>query len=412
MPLLGVIMLPYSGIGECAGDPFIENYSSHELLKQGEYEKTIEQLQNTFNLFPYQEDVKHNLAEAYIAAGKQQLDQKKFDEAADNFDHALKLYPENLNFAIMKGIALYFGKRLDEAAIVLEQARNASEDNATILFYLGRIRYDTGNLPDAIVALDKALLLDPGNTPIAELLEKARRQLQPESHMKKELTSKFVVSYDEGEKSDSADEVLDVLETAYNRVGSDLFHYPVATVQVILYTRREYRIATKSPEWSGGQYDGKIRFPIGGMHTINPIVRGVLTHEYTHVVVGELSKNNCPGWLNEGLAEIEGRTEYDTPLTALEAAAQSNTFLPFSTLEKSWSAVGSKDITLAYQQSYSLAQLMVSTYGWHKIREILVHLGDGMNIDGALAAALRDYGIGYKQIAQKWQEQVAVEYKK
>jgi tetratricopeptide (TPR) repeat protein len=410
--ILGLLLLSYPIHAECAEGTILHNASSIELLKKKEYEKAIEQLQEDLNLFPYLENVKNNLAGAYAALGKLQLEQKKFDEAAENFDRALKLYPEKQGFAIMRGIALYSGRRLDEAAIVLEQALNKSQDNSVIHFYLGRIRYDTGNLQEAIDALGKALILDPENTSIAELLDKARRQLPTESNKKKEVGAKFIISYDEGSKSDIADEVLGVLDTAYNRVGSDLFHYPVVTIPVILYTRQEYRIATDSPEWSGGQYDGKIRIPIGGTSKINPILRRVLTHEYTHVVVGELTRNNSPGWLNEGLAEIEGRREFDSPLTALETAARNDAFLTFSSLEKSWSSVAANNIALAYQQSYSIAKFMVSNYGWHKVREILVNLGDGMSIDRSIAKALSDYGLDYKQIIQAWREQISREYKK
>ena len=410
--LLGLLLLSYTLCDECTGESFLHSDSSRELINKGEYEKAIEQLQNELNLFPYLKNVKNSLADAYAALGKQHLGQKKFDEAAENFDRALKLFPEKLDFAIMRGVALYSGKRFDEAAIVLEQSRNTNEDNAVILFYLGRISYDKGNLPEAINAWDKALLLDPNNKAITGLLNKARRELPAESHMKKEFGSKFVISFDEGSKSDVADEVLEALDTAYNRVGSDLFHYPVVTVPVILYTRKEYLIATDSPEWSGGQYDGKIRLPIGGVSKINPILRGVLSHEYTHVVVAELTRNNCPGWLNEGLAEIEGRKEYDSSLAALETAARNGVFLPFTALEKSWSFVGTKDVMLAYQQSYSIAKFMVSNYGWHKVREILVNLGNGMSIDDSIAMALRDYGLDYKQIIQDWQIQVSEEYKR
>ena len=101
--------------------------------------------------------------------------------------------------------------------------------------------------------------------------------------------------------------MLKALERAYNRVGTDLSYYPSVRVPVILYTKKDYRSLTASPEWSGGLYDGKIRLPIGGAAHMTPMLRGVLFHEYTHVVVRELTKGNCPSWLNEGLAEYSGR---------------------------------------------------------------------------------------------------------
>lgn len=55
---------------------------------------------------------------------------------------------------------------------------------------------------------------------------------------------------------------------------------------------------------------------------------------------------------------------------------------------------------------------MITNYGWHKVREILVNLGDGISIDNSITKALSDYGLGYKQIIQEWQVQVSEEYKK
>ena len=381
-----------------------------KLMQRGEYEKAVEQLQELFGLFPYNEAVRKNLAMAYAAVGKRQMERKQFDEAAGNFDHALKLFPDSQEFGMQRGIALYSGKHYDEAAIVLEQALQAGGDNVVLFFFLGRVHYDSGNLAAALEAWDKALELDPGNKVIREMADKARREYAVESPMEKGYRSMFVVSYDEGTKSDLADDVLDALETAYNRVGSDLDHYPSARIPVILYTRKDYKILTAGPEWSGGLYDGKVRLPIGGTREITPMLRAVLFHEYTHVVVGELTKKNCPTWLNEGLAEVEGRKEYDPPMAALEAAAKSGTFLSLASLEKSLLAMSTKDAALAYQQSYAMVKFMISSYGWHKVREILDDLGSGMTIQAAIASALADYGLDYKGIEQEWQAAMQKEY--
>ena len=383
-----------------------------KLMKQGEYEKAIDQLQNSHSLFPYNKTIKQDLAEAYYACAKRQLERKQFDEAAENFGNALKLFPDNQEFAINQGMALYSGKRYDESAIILQQARQVIGDQVVILFYLGRIHYDTGDLSAALELWDKALAIDPGNKPIRQMAEKARREALVESPMGKEYKSIFVISYDEGSSSDLADDVMNVLESAYNQVGSDLYFYPTAHVPVLLYTKKEYRLVTKGPEWSGGLYDGKIRLPIGGAKKISSILRAVLTHEYTHVVVGELTRKNCPVWLNEGLAEFEGRKEFDTPLLNLEAAAKSGTLLPFDTLEKSLLSMSTKEASLAYQQSYSMVKFMISSYGLHKVREVLVNLGTGMRVDEAIAKAFKDYGLDYNGIVKEWQVYIQKEYGK
>ncbi len=393
-----------------AGDPYLLNDSALELIRRGDYEKALEQLRNASSLFPYDESIRKKLTAAYVTIGKRQLEQKQFDEAAVNFDNARKLAPDNQDYGILRGIALYSGKHYDEAIIELDQARQNGEDNVALLFYLGRAYYDSGILAKALEAWEKALLLEPGRKSISEMTAKVRREMAVESRMNKGYRSMFVISYDEGTRSDLADAVLEALEDAYNRVGSDLSYYSATHVPVILYTRKDYRSVTAGPEWSGGLYDGKVRLPIGGTKEITPILRGVLFHEYTHLVVGELTKGNCPVWLNEGLAEVEGRKEYNPPTPELEKGAKTGGLLPFSTLEKSMLSMAAKDAALAYQQSYSMVRFMISAYGLHKVREILVNLGSGMRIETAIAKAFADYGLNYEGLVHEWQESIQKEY--
>ncbi|HEY6874452.1 MAG TPA: tetratricopeptide repeat protein [Geobacteraceae bacterium] len=407
----GTIILLLLALSITAGRAAAED-SPLDLLRRGEFENALPLLKRDFSLFPYDRSIRKNLAEAYLEVGKRQVERKEFDAAAESFDSALQLYPDRQDIAVLRGIALYFGKRYDEAAIVLEEARQRGGENILVLFYLGRVRYDSGDLAGALEAWDAALTLEPDNKAISEMADKARRESAVESRMEKGYRSMFVISYDEGTGSALADDVLAVLESAYNRVGSDFSLYPSVRIPVILYTRQDYRSVTSSPEWSGGLYDGKVRLPIGGAHEITPLLRGVLFHEYTHVVVRELTRGNCPTWLNEGLAELEGRREFDPPLTSLEAAAKTGSFLPFSALEKSLASFSAKDAQLAYQQSYAMVRFMVSAYGWHKVRELLVDLGSGMGIEAAIAATFEDYGLDYKGLVQAWREAVGKEFRK
>jgi tetratricopeptide (TPR) repeat protein len=342
--------------------------------------------------------------------GKKELERKEFDAAAENFDSARKLSIDNQEFGMLKGISLYLGKHYDSAAIELEQSRQNGGDNVFLLYYLGRVYYDSGDLEKALAAWDGALAIEPGNKPIRDMAEKARRESAVESRMEKGYSSMFVISYDEGTRSDLADAVLDVLESAYNSVGYDLSYYPTTRVPVILYNKKDYRSVTSGPEWSAGLYDGKVRLPIGGAKKITPVLRGVLSHEYTHVVVGELTKGNCPTWLNEGLAEIEGRKEFNPAMPELARAAKTGALFSFNSMEKSLSSLETKDALLAYQQSYAMVSFMISAYGWHKVRETLINLGTGMCFEAAIAGAFADYGLDFAAIIKEWQEHMRQEY--
>jgi tetratricopeptide (TPR) repeat protein len=379
--------------------------TAFELLHQGEYDKAIAILQEDFTLFPYDERIRKRLADAWMEVGSHRLEHKAYDEAAAGFARALELYPDRPDLMTFQGIALYGGKRYDQAAVLLDQALQSGGSNPLAWFYLGRVHYDSGDLPGALEAWDRALALDPANGAIRAMMEKARRESVVESGMTREHRSMFVVSYDEGKMSDLADKVLETLDTAYAQVGSDLDFYPSVPVPVILYTRKDYRNITSGPEWSGGMYDGKVRLPIGGARELSPPLRGVLLHEYTHVVVREMTKGNCPTWLNEGLAMVEEHRE-SSPMTLKAGKGEP---LDISVLSGSFLSLGGRDAALAYRQSSIMADYLVSEYGWHKVREILVNLGTGMGIDRAVSSAFSDYGLDYPAIMQKLLDKIVTE---
>jgi tetratricopeptide (TPR) repeat protein len=410
LPYLVSILIVVTAQPLIAGDASSPDEAVIGLSLSGEKEKALEELKREFSLFPYDQSIRKKLIDAYVAMGNKQLKRMLFDDAAENFENARKLSPDNQDYGALKGIALYGGKHYDAAIVEFEQARRNGGDNLPILIYLGRAYYDSGDLQSAVESWDKALHFEPGNKPLQDMDRKARRELAIESRMEKDYSSIFVISYDEGNQSGLADEVLDVLGTAYNKIGYDFSYYPETHIPVILYTRKDYRSVTSGPEWSGGLYDGKIRLPIGGVREITPILRGVLFHEYTHVVVGELTKGNCPTWLNEGLAEMEGRKEFNPPVAELERAAKTGEFVPFSAMEKSLAAFDTAKAALAYQQSYSIVSFMIDNYGMYKVTDILANLGKGMESRAAIAAAFADYRLDFEGILKEWQEHMTKEY--
>lgn len=405
--ILASFFLPLPSL---ADDPLIRNDYALELFNRGEYEKALEQLQKAFSFSPYDETLRKNLAAAYMYVGKKELDNNRFLEAAEHFDNARELMPGNSIYGMMRGIAFYMAKNYDAAKFELQ--RSVNEGNRTIdsYYFLGRAHYDSGELEAAVETLVQAQTLEPDNKPVADLLAKIRRELAVESRMGKGHSSRFEISYDTETTSTLADAVLDALETAYNRIGSDLDHFPSARIPVILYTKKDYRQVTSSPEWSGGLYDGKIRLPIGGATELTPQLRAILFHEYAHVVVNEITRGNVPMWLNEGLAEYEGRREYNSPMAELGRIAKHGTYLTFPSMEGSFSGLSSREASLAYQQSYSIVNYMIGIYGWFNMKEILLNLGRKMPLDAAISKALKGFSIDYSGVVQEWQAYMEKEF--
>ncbi|MFA7059560.1 MAG: tetratricopeptide repeat protein [Pedobacter sp.] len=383
-------------------DPVINSSYGRELMLRGEYEKGLAQLRRAYQLFPLNDILKRNLAEGYAAHGHHFLKQNRYEQADENVVKAMELYPEEPTYALLRGVCNYHLKKYDIARYELERARQKMTDSVEVLYFLGLVFYETGNRQQAIEMWEQCLKLSPGRKEIAEVLSKARKEIAVEGHMDQGHSSRFDLTYDLGVDTSFALSILDVLESAANQVGAELGHFPEPRVPVAIYRRDDFKMLTDSPDWSGGVYDGKIRLPFGAMKEITPVMRAVLYHEYTHVVVFDLTRGNCPLWLNEGIAEMFGRRQYNRPLAELGRAARKENLVDFRKLEAGFSNLPALEASLAYQQSYAMVNYLVTTYGWHRVNQILAGLGNGMNVEEAIASALKDYSLTYAGLMQEW----------
>ena len=395
LALLFVLLL---GAGVAlAAEPSTDGTKAEQPVDRAALSRAIAELKDAVSRFPYDQGLQRRLAFNYTELAKRDLESGRFADAAAHFGQARELLPESRELGLMRGIALYLNKDYAEAREELGRAGEGSEP----LIYLGKISYDTGDLPGALELWRRASKLDPENKTLASLIEKAERELPVESQMDKGYSSMFDLSYDAELPPELSAGVLDALERAYNEVGGDLGVFPSARIPVLLYTRKEYGSVTAGPDWSGGLYDGKIRLPVGGLTQVTPQLRSIIFHEFTHVLVAELTHGNVPTWLNEGLAEIEERREFAPKLPEV-TAAELKRLRPLDALSHGFSGMGGGEAWLAYRQSYSLVRFMVERYGWFPVQQILKRLGEHAAIDVAVAEALADYALDLDGVTREW----------
>jgi tetratricopeptide (TPR) repeat protein len=396
--LMFMLLAGPAGAGD--GDSLSYSVRAQELMSHGELDKALDELKSGFSLFPYDKTLRRTLASVYEQLGQRGQNLGRYTEAADYFGQARDLSPETADLGLRRGIALYLAKKLDAARTELEQ----DGDGPQPLFYLGRISYDSGDLPAALALWRRALEMDPENKMIRTLIEKAERELPVESKMDKGYSSMFDLSFDAELPPGLSAEVLDALESAYNSVGADLGLFPTTRIPVLLYTKSDYSAVTGGPDWSGGLYDGKIRLPVGGVTKVSPQMRAIIFHEFTHVLIAELTRNNIPTWLNEGLAVIEEQKVFSHPSAELARAAQGGRLLPLATLSGSFTSMAGAEAGLAYQQSYSMANFMVTRYGWYAVQGILRRLGEHATIETAVSQALSDLSLDLTGVIREWLE--------
>ncbi len=197
--------------------------------------------------------------------------------------------------------------------------------------------------------------------------------------------SHFTVLFEGPQDHQLAMRALDVLESAYFRIGSTLSTFPDRPIPVILYTEQQFRDITRAPDWAAAAYDGRIRVPLRGALTKPEELERVLTHELAHAVVQAIAPSGVPAWLNEGLAvffEPSGAAWVDATLAATPQR------LPFSRLTRTFRGLSADEAGLAYAQSGLVARYLFNEGGGSAVVAILQDLAAGRTFRAAFEQRL------------------------
>jgi tetratricopeptide (TPR) repeat protein len=259
--------------------------------------------------------------------------------------------------------------------------RNSSalESLGLALMHLGRDR-------EAAEALARAVALG-GSSQARELLARLEEGRVNEGSMKEQRLVDFSLRYDGEAHEDIGREILRALERHFVTLSTTFDHRPSAPIPVILFTRAGYYQATQAPRWSGGLFDnvdGRIRLPVGGLTTaLTPDLDAVLVHELTHAFVADMTRNNAPRELHEGLAQYIQGDRLDTLLSPDD-------------LQRFLSGdVGG--VQGFYLHSLALAEYMMEQRGQSSMNDLLRRLAGGVGIDQACTQV---YGQGLAELQQ------------
>lgn len=375
--------------------------SGVEHLNRQEYQQAIDVLLEAEPRLPESASISKLLGMGYLGLGHQHLQDRRYEEARIAFEQGLFYMEDDARLWFGDAVAAYHLGQYAEAETSVQNA--IVIDDSQVVFYqlLGQIQYATGQFPQALDTLEYASTMEGGEA-AAVLLEKVRREWAIEQEMEQDYQGVFEISYADNGQSDLADAILDVLNDAYREVGYDLDFYPEIQVPVLIYNRREFKQVTKSPDWAGAVYDGKIRIPLGGMTRMTSPLQALLYHEYAHVLVRYLGKGRVPTWLNEGFAEVAGRQFHDPPLERLQLAREQDALLSLETLEKSFAKMSSDQAALAYEQSYSLTYFLIDYFGAFWFKDLLLALGSGLPFEQAIEKVYADYGMDWAAIEAEW----------
>lgn len=376
-----------------------------DFMEQQDYAGALGLLDELEEAMPDPSQLSRLHAAAYLGRGYQLLEARDFPAARQSFLKGRRYNADDVRLWQGEAMVLLNTGQYTEAASLLDQALGLDLHNATTYLLLGNAYYADGRMPEALDALDRSIELGEGEQAMA-LRDKVSREWQVEQQMENEASGHFSLAFVGGEQTAQlAGEVLAKLEEAYGELGSDLAYYPEVRVPVLLYSQEDFSAVTRSPDWAGAVYDGKIRLPVGGMRQMTEQLAAVLYHEYTHVLVHFMAGGQAPVWLNEGLAELAGRRIYSEPMP--DGAAETETGSPISwdTLAQPFSALNAERVPQAYQQSYSMVHFMVDRFGWHKLSELLRRLKSQQSWREAIAETYAEYGLDWPGLVNEWQRE-------
>jgi tetratricopeptide (TPR) repeat protein len=290
--------------------------------------------------------------------------------AASLFADALAERPADPVLLLGSAAAAHMQGRLKDATAALRRALEIDPRFVEASRLLGAIAYSTGDIALAIATYEKALKYAPKDARLASELAAWREEADAHRGFEERRYDRFNVMYQGREDERLAADATRYLNASFWRIGQKLGAYPANPVVVVLYTEKQFRDITRAPEWSNGQYDGRIRVPVAGANQQPDAFDRVLAHELTHAMVSSLAPRGVPSWLHEGMAQYFAGDDLQAAKRRVRARGQ---IVPLKLLERGFSGLDAAGAALAYDQSLAAVGILFerTDFGWSRLLDDL-----------------------------------------
>jgi len=207
-------------------------------------------------------------------------------------------------------------------------------------------------------------------------------------------TEHFVVKYLPPDR-EYIGTIINTAEQAYHSVTNKFGSEPDKKTMVIVYPTSSALAQSfgwdKDEKAMGVYWGGTIRllspaqWLTGGIEE-KFFTEGPMHHEFTHLMVDEITNGNYNRWWTEGIAQyIEKQLtgfEFSNPFTD----GQETHYYKLANLEKNFDNLEQQ---IAYWESLQVVEYIVHKYGEEKIFNILENLGKGDNMRIAIEKCLK-----------------------
>ena len=160
-------------------------------------------------------------------------------------------------------------------------------------------------------------------------------------------------------------------------------------VDVTLLPRGLFYRQTGAPAWVNAMYYKQtILIPITSSTSVSDSsFSKTIKHEYLHAVLDRLTRGSCPGWIEEGLAQLMEGEQSEELTQYFYSWVRTKGLLPLSRLQHGFTELGNDMAPVAYAQSKYAVSLLIEKYGYKAMRRYLDLLGRGFEPRAAFEKA-------------------------
>lgn len=362
------------------------------LLKQSPYQNLEEFFTEADSLLPNNYYIESTWGDVL-------LNNQKYDEALSHYNSALsdndpqlKITPE---FYMKAGFSAINAMQYNSAAEYFDKAINMEPGNFHAYFGAGMSYYELKSYEEANERLETALeLAKPYEKKYVEaLLSKIKEFLASTENSDTDEDQRFVVHFAGNSKDDLGDITFDILDDIYFQVTDSLNFHPDVKINIVFFLTEDYYKMGK--DWSAASAQGiQIMVPLKSGYKSQEYVKGLLAHEFTHTIIHLKSKNKCPLWLNEGLAQYQEFTaSYGSPdqIRPDFERVMNDEFINgegYLSLNKAQAMISTSqdhgNVSRGYIASYMATRCLADLYGENSFDEILSKLGEGKSFNEAM----------------------------
>ncbi|HEY1756668.1 MAG TPA: hypothetical protein VGG72_14940 [Bryobacteraceae bacterium] len=280
--------------------------------------------------------------------------------------------------------------RPEKALELIEPAARSGKDPG-LLALAGAAAWRADDTGKALGYWRESLDLQP-NPALESLYKRVEKENKNDQSSERLYGVRIALRYEAGAISaDTAHQMVALLDQEFGRISGELGCVAEERIVAIAQSPEAYRKTTDAAEWSGGQYDGRIRVPIappsgtalGSGQALDAAARRALAHEIAHACLTLTGR--WPAWLQEGLAQrLSGDTVSPQLRAKLEQWSKEGRLPKLANLGQDWSRLDTDHAIAAYGLSLEAIDAFYAAYGAEGIRDLL-HSPDRL---GAITADL------------------------